>query len=151
MLIVILMPRRYKNKLTDFYIYKLISESIKTSFSKLTQKKSSSSLFAIGVINGFLPCGFVYVAVAGAVSTGSVFAGSAFMALFGLGTFPIMLAASLAGKYINVGLRRKINKLTPVFAVILALIFILRGLNLGIPYLSPKLQHSPVQEEIICH
>lgn len=151
MLAVILLPRKYKNRLTEFYLYKLISEFIKSSFSKLTRRKSSSSLFVIGVINGFLPCGFVYVAVAGAVSTGSVAAGSAFMALFGLGTFPIMLAASLAGKYINLGLRTKINKLIPVFAVILAVIFILRGLNLGIPYLSPKLQHSPVQEEVICH
>lgn len=151
MLIVILMPRKYKNKLTDFYIYKTINNFIKTSFAKLTQKKSNYSLFVIGVINGFLPCGFVYVAVAGAVSTGSVLTGAGFMALFGLGTFPVMFAASLAGKYVNMGLRKKINKLIPVFAVILAVIFILRGLNLGIPYLSPKLQYAPVQEEVICH
>ena len=151
MLIAVLFPRKYKNKIADFYIYRETSRFIKNSFLKLSQKKSNRSLFIIGVINGFLPCGFVYVAVAGAVSTGSVLGGSAFMALFGLGTLPIMLAASLAGKYVNMGLRKKINKLIPVFAVILAVIFILRGLNLGIPYLSPKLQHAPVQEEVICH
>lgn len=151
MLVVILMPRKYKNRLTDFYLYRFISNFIKTSFSKLTQKKSNYSLFIIGVINGFLPCGFVYVALAGAVSTGSIYSGSAFMALFGFGTFPIMLVASLAGKYISLGLRSKINKLIPVLALILAVIFILRGLNLGIPYLSPKLNHMPINEEVICH
>lgn len=151
MLIIIFLPRNFKNKFTDFYFYKSITNFIKHHFSKLTQKKSNYSLFTIGIINGFLPCGFVYVAVAGAVSTGSPIEGSAFMALFGMGTFPIMLAASLAGKYINLGLRKKINKLIPVFAVLLALIFILRGLNLGIPYLSPKLQQAHVNEEIICH
>lgn len=151
MLIVILMPRKYKNKISDIYIYKEISNFVKSSFLKLSRKKSNRSMFYIGIINGFLPCGFVYVAVAGAVSTGTVLEGTAFMALFGMGTFPIMLAASLAGKYVNIGLRKKINKLIPVFAAILAIIFILRGLNLGIPYLSPKLTHTPVQQEIMCH
>ena len=151
MLVIILMPRKYKNLLTNIYFYKTIIGFIKTSFSKLTRKKSNYSLFIIGFINGFLPCGFVYVAIAGAVSTNSVLEGSAFMALFGLGTFPIMLVASVAGKYISVGLRNRINKLIPALAVLLAIIFILRGLNLGIPYISPKLQHAPVQEEVICH
>lgn len=151
MLAVILLPRRYKNKFTEFYIYKSINNFIKHHFSKLIQKKSNYSLFTIGVINGFLPCGLVYVAVAGAVSTGSPIEGSVFMTLFGLGTFPIMLVASLAGKYVNMGIRKKINKLIPVFAIILAVIFILRGLNLGIPYLSPKLQQTHVNEEVMCH
>jgi hypothetical protein len=61
------------------------------------------------------------------------------MILFGLGTFPAMLAVSLFGKLINLNIRRKISKAIPVFAFILAVIFILRGMNLGIPYLSPKM------------
>jgi len=57
----------------------------------------------------------------------------------------------MAGKYITQGIRRRINKLMPVFAVILGIIFILRGLGLGIPYLSPKLKSPVVQSEVICH
>ena len=81
--------------------------------------------------------GFVYVALAGALTTGDFVSGAAFMALFGLGTSPIMFATSLVGKFVSDSVRSKINKLIPVFAIILAIIFILRGLSLGIPFLSP--------------
>ncbi|MFA7288305.1 MAG: sulfite exporter TauE/SafE family protein, partial [Melioribacteraceae bacterium] len=92
----------------------------------------------IGIINGFLPCGFVYVGIAGAISTGSGLSGAVYMMLFGFGTFPIMFAATFLGSAINLNIRRKINKLIPVLAIVLGLLFVLRGLNLGIPYLSPK-------------
>ena len=61
------------------------------------------------------------------------------MVLFGLGTVPSMFAISFAGKFITLELRRKFNRLIPAFAIVLAVIFIFRGLNLGIPFLSPKL------------
>jgi sulfite exporter TauE/SafE len=73
------------------------------------------------------------------------------MALFGLGTLPIMLAASILGKHINVSLKRRINKMMPVLAIILALIFILRGLNLGIPFISPKLSSMQTNTEVLLH
>jgi sulfite exporter TauE/SafE len=109
-------------------------------------------LFVIGLLNGLLPCGFVYVGIAGSISTGSWLIGMLYMTLFGLGTFPIMFAASLFGKIINVKVRQKINKLIPAFTLILALLFILRGMNLGIPYLSPKLSSSSVSNSNTeCH
>lgn len=150
-LIYILMPKKLQAKLAETKPYRIITDTVKSSFAKLTKTGSSSSLFLFGIINGFLPCGFVYVAVAGAVSTGSVLNGTLFMILFGLGTTPIMLATSMVGKFVNVNVKRKINKLIPVFAAILAIIFILRGLNLGIPYLSPKLIKSDAKQEVICH
>ena len=133
-------PRKYKAKLSSTKVYSSINNSIKKGFNKVTQNKSTSSFLLIGIINGFLPCGLVYVALAGAINTGGVLSGAAFMALFGLGTLPVMFVTSVAGKYINVGVRRKINKLVPVFAFLLGVIFILRGLNLGIPYISPPLK-----------
>ncbi|NMB81204.1 MAG: sulfite exporter TauE/SafE family protein, partial [Ignavibacteria bacterium] len=72
-------------------------------------------------------------------------------ALFGLGTFPVMFATAMFGKIINVNFKRKVAKLLPVFAVLLALIFIFRGLNLGIPYLSPKLSKTVIQQPEPCH
>lgn len=132
-----LMPSKFKGKLSSTKPYLLVSNFVKKSFSKLTKSGSSQSLFLFGIINGFLPCGFVYVALAGAMTTGDYISGAAFMALFGLGTTPIMLATSLLGKFLTGGLRSKMNKLIPVFAIVLAIIFILRGLSLGIPFLSP--------------
>ncbi len=148
----VITPRRLKNKISESKIYKLISSPIKTQFARLLSKKSNSSLLTIGILNGFLPCGFVYVGIAGAVSTVDFLSGALYMALFGLGTFPIMFATSLFGKVINLNMKRKINKFIPVFAVILALLFILRGLNLGIPYISPKFSKAaPIQQDTQCH
>lgn len=150
-LLYVLMPKKLKAKLAETKPYKMVTNMVKSSFAKLTKSGSSSSLFVFGIINGFLPCGFVYVAVAGAVSTGSILNGTIFMALFGLGTTPIMLATSMLGKFLNTNIKKRINKLIPIFAAILAIVFILRGLNLGIPYLSPKLIKADAKQEVICH
>jgi sulfite exporter TauE/SafE len=103
-------------------------------------EKQSSSLLAIGVLNDFLPCGFVYVALAGAVALGNVEKSILFMALFGIGTIPAMFSASVVTNLFGQNIRKKIHRAIPVFASVLAVIFILRGLNLGIPYLSPKMK-----------
>jgi len=117
--------------------YRFFSGIVNRGFTKLTKIGSPASLFLFGIVNGFLPCGFVYLALAGAVTTGSFVSGTLFMALFGFGTLPIMFATSLVGKFLNLRLRRIINKLIPIFAIILAIVFILRGLHLGIPFVSP--------------
>jgi sulfite exporter TauE/SafE len=119
-------------------LYGLISRL----WGRLFRSSKKSSLFAIGLLNGFLPCGFVYVAIAGAVATGRAFKGSAYMALFGIGTIPILLAFSLAGNIIGQKFRRAFSRAVPVLAVSLALLFILRGLSLGIPILSPKMTYD---------
>ena len=152
-LLYILTPRKIKVQISEFGFYKAIVSIIKTNFSRLASKKSNSSLFAIGLLNGLLPCGFVYVGIAGATSTGEWLNGAIYMALFGFGTFPIMFATAVLGKVINFNLRKRINKLIPVLAVILALLFILRGLNLGIPYLSPKFvpKTAQMQTPAKCH
>ncbi|MCF8240598.1 MAG: sulfite exporter TauE/SafE family protein [Melioribacteraceae bacterium] len=151
-ILYVILPRKIKTAFAKTIIYRAVSDFVKGSFQKVMKYKSSSSLFVIGLLNGLLPCGFVYVALAGAMTTGDFLSGAGFMALFGFGTFPIMLAASLAGKFINVKIRQKINKLIPALAVLLAMLFILRGLSLGIPYISPKLSNFPAAEqEINCH
>jgi hypothetical protein len=146
-------PVKYKAKLSSTKIYSAINNSIRIGFNKVTNSKSTSSFLLIGIINGFLPCGLVYVALAGAINTGGIIPGAIFMTFFGLGTLPVMFITSVAGKYINVGVRRKINKMVPVFAFILGVIFILRGLNLGIPYISPPLKNfaNPSTEMMMHH
>jgi sulfite exporter TauE/SafE len=108
-------------------------------------------MFLIGILNGFLPCGLVYVALAGAIASGDAISGAAVMILFGLGTIPAMFAASVFGKFINIGIRTKLRKAVPALAILLAAVFILRGLNLGIPYLSPRLNApTNVSSEMEC-
>lgn len=151
-ILAVLTPASIKSKVIQFPVFSHINNAVKTAFKRLANTKSTATFFNIGIVNGFLPCGFVYVGIAGAITTGTILGSASYMALFGLGTIPIMLATSMFGQVINLNIRRKINKLIPVLAILLAVIFILRGLNLGIPYLSPKLTKAAANtEEVICH
>ena len=115
---------------------------VKTRMSKLIMAKGWKANLSLGIVNGFLPCGLVYVALIAAVSMGDVFGGAAYMALFGLGTLPMMIAAAVLGKTAGSTFKTQVAKFTPKFMVILGILFVLRGLNIGIPYVSPKLTTS---------
>lgn len=138
-LLFMLFPYRYRSFIGRIPAVAAYSEKVRSAFFRIAEKPSYAQMFLLGLINGLLPCGLVYVAVAGAVTAGAALDGMLFMALFGLGTVPLMLTASIFGRFINAELRRKFNRFMPYLAVLLALIFILRGLNLGIPYVSPRL------------
>jgi len=114
---------------------------------KLFNKPSIPSLYIIGLLNGLLPCGFVYVALIGASATQHYLQGALFMLLFGLGTLPLMFIASVAGQILSVKFRNFLNKFIPALGIILGLLFIFRGLNLGVPYLSPKIKNNNVIEQ----
>jgi sulfite exporter TauE/SafE len=139
-LIAVLISSRIKNYFIQLKPIQIITKKLQSSIGVLFRKGSQSSLLAIGVLNGFLPCGFVYVALAGAVALGNVEKSILFMALFGIGTIPAMFSASIVTNLFGQNFRKKIHRAIPVFASVLAVIFILRGLNLGIPYLSPKMK-----------
>jgi sulfite exporter TauE/SafE len=151
----LVIPARAKNKVRSFSGFNYFTVKLKNLFLPLFKKKSGGSMFFIGVLNGFLPCGFVYMGIAGAlaVSSSNPLNSTMFMILFGVGTVPAMLGTSIAGNFINFNFKRKFTKLVPVFAVLLAIIFMLRGMNLGIPYLSPRLdmKKQVSSGEILCH
>lgn len=115
---------------------------VRTQMGLLFKNNSSFALLGIGMLNGLLPCGLVYVALAGATATGLFWGGFFYMMLFGLGTIPMMLLASQFRGFISLSVRNKMRQAVPVFVGVMAVLFIIRGLNLGIPYLSPMLQHS---------
>ncbi len=149
-IIYVLLPKKWKHKLSAAAPAQKIINPLKSNIGKLFQRSSFSSLFIIGFLNGFLPCGFVYIGLAGAMAAGDAISGMGVMAMFGIGTIPAMFAASVFGKFINLNIRRKLTKAIPVLALLLALVFILRGLNLGIPYLSPKFETKAAVQEIKC-
>ncbi len=90
-----------------------------------------------GVLNGILPCGMVYMALASAMNTDSLWGGAQFMLLFGIGTLPLMIAFSLVSSYSSKIIKVKFVKILPLLFLIMGIWFILRGANLDIPYLSP--------------
>lgn len=110
--------------------------------------KHKAGHLIVGILNGFLPCGFVYLALVGAINTTSPVSAAQYMFWFGMGTFPLMLLATIGSGFIGPVIRRRINRTMPYLMVCLGFWFILRGLNLDIPYLSPKIQPSGIS---VCH
>lgn len=130
-------------------IYKAISK-LKSSLGFLFKQRTYGAIFSIGVLNGLLPCGLVYLAVAGAIATGDAVKGSLFMIGFGAGTLPAMLFISLASQWVDINWRNKIRRAVPVFVVLMAGMLILRGMNLGIPYVSPQLDAKDCTKHHCC-
>lgn len=140
MIISVLFPALFKNQYSmNKSIFSFVGK-LKKTIGQMFSIRSFSSLFFIGLLNGLLPCGLVYMAIAGAIGTGGVATGTLYMILFGLGTIPMMLTIALAGNILSQAIRRKINKLIPALVVLVGLLFIVHGLSLGIPYLSPPKQ-----------
>lgn len=137
-LLIVILPQSVKSGIYGKLSFINFTSKIKNYFGTLFKKGSPGSLFFIGILNGFLPCGFVYVGLAGALVTGEVLSGIYYMTLFGIGTIPVMFGTALAGNFINLQVRQKLSKVIPYFAGLIAILFILRGLSLGIPYISPK-------------
>lgn len=127
-----------------------VTSRFKTLFGKYFRIRTYSSLFILGILNGFLPCGLVYIALAGALVMSHVMEGALYMVFFGLGTIPMMMALSLAGNVLSGTLRTRLNRVLPYFIILLGIIFILRGMNLGIPYLSPKLNKTATEATMEC-
>lgn len=101
----------------------------------------SGAMLLVGLLNGLLPCGFVYAALATATTAGDVMTSMTFMASFGLGTIPAMLGVSVVGRLASVTWRARLQSLIPVGLVVVGLLLILRGLSLG-TLLSPDLQRA---------
>ncbi|MDR3456688.1 MAG: sulfite exporter TauE/SafE family protein [Verrucomicrobiae bacterium] len=112
---------------------------LKAAMSTQLQRRGFRSLVTLGMLNGLLPCGLVYVAMAGAVSRSTILDGVFYMAAFGLGTLPTMLGISLSGKLFPISIRLRLRSAIPVGVCVLAGLLILRGMALGIPYVSPDL------------
>lgn len=151
MILVILIPERVLAR-HNFSkpVFVLISK-VKSTLGKQFKNKSYKSLFTIGLLNGFLPCGMVYVALFGAIAMQNEVLGIVYMVLFGLGTVPMMSSVVYLQSFLTVSVRNKIQKAIPYVAVAMGILFILRGLGLGIPYVSPSDMSLFVQATPNCH
>lgn len=149
LLMFLFMPKRLFHNQTLFPGF---MQGIRKRIGVLFHTKSYRSLFSIGLLNGLLPCGLVYVAITGAIATGSVFNSSIFMASFGFGTLPMMWLVAFMGTNLKLKFGLQIRKMYPWVIGVMACLLILRGLGLGIPYVSPSFHSNhPAITTVECH
>ncbi|WP_378187629.1 sulfite exporter TauE/SafE family protein [Aquimarina sp. W85] len=151
MIIIVLIPQHTfaKNNLSK-PIYRVLSK-LKSSLGMALKQKTPDTFLTIGFLNGFLPCGLVYMAVFGAMASSSLIYGGLYMLFFGLGTIPLMTITVYAGSLLGAKQRLRIQKLIPMLVILIGLLFVLRGLGLGIPYLSPKPPLVQVTANMECY
>lgn len=112
------------------------------------RKQGYMNNFILGLLNGLLPCGLVYFALVGALSTGSFLNGVLFMIFFGIGTLPVMILMPWIKDLLTSSFRSKLQKSVPIFLLVFGAILFVRGANLGIPFLSPKVSESKHTEVV---
>lgn len=95
--------------------------------------KHANSLFYVGLLNGLLPCGLVYMAIVGALATTSVWQGALYMLFFGLGTIPLMALTAFSARLITPAFRNKIKKWYPILLLLIASLFLIRGISFHMP------------------
>lgn len=141
-ILIILLQSIFNKKVIHLNFLNKTNIKLQQFIGKYIQQKQLYGMFLIGVANGLLPCGMVYFAIAGALATGTILGGILFMAFYGLGTMPLMILLSYFGFMINISVRNTMKKLVPYFIAAMAVLLILRGMNLNIPYVSPHLENS---------
>lgn len=151
MIFVVIIPQKTFNKYNfSKPVYNIIFK-VKLALGSALKKKTADTFLTIGFLNGFLPCGLVYMALFTATASGHALGGGIYMVVFGFGTIPLMTTAIYFSNLLNGTLRQKIQDIIPVFVIIIGCLFILRGLGLGIPYLSPSPVFDLVSGHMNCH
>jgi sulfite exporter TauE/SafE len=130
--------RRLEALTTNWRVMAVVRQQIGKWFAK----SGYQHVFVIGLLNGLLPCGLVYTALLISIGTGTIWGSAAFMFIFGLATLPAMFTLSALSHVINASFRRRVNRLVPYTIALMAILMIVRGLNLGIPYISPSIKET---------
>lgn len=151
MIASVLFPVVFRKFRTKNLSFKSFTNQLNKLLLPYFQRRNSISHLIIGLLNGLLPCGLVYLAVAGAIQTGDALNGAWFMFLFGLGTIPALFTLAFIAKSAGMKIRKYLNKVLPVIIVLVGIVFVLRGLGLGIKYISPPDQSLQIQEKGAMH
>ncbi len=112
---------------------------VKRQLNRFLKAGGPFAFFGTGLANGLLPCGMVYMALVAALAFQSPLLGATYMFFFGIGTIPLLLMLMYSGSLISLGARQKFQKAIPYLGVLIGMIFIFRGLGLGV-FFSPDLQ-----------
>ncbi|GGF29520.1 sulfite exporter TauE/SafE family protein [Echinicola rosea] len=112
---------------------------VKTALGYWLKKGGTTAFFMTGLVNGFLPCGMVYIALLASLALSNPLQGAVYMMAFGLGTLPLLFLLMVGSDVFSPMWRQRLFKMMPYFAVLIGVLFIFRGLGLGIHFLSPEL------------
>ena len=126
-----------------------IQKPVLAALGKLLKQNRILSFLLIGLLNGLLPCGMIYLALASAWASQSVLQSGLFMVSFGIGTLPALVLIAFGGQLMGFAFRQKIQKALPIMLMSMGVLLILRGMNLGIPYISPTIE--PGSSVAACH
>lgn len=135
-------------------LYKI--PAMKKSLGKLSsfvqriyQNEWAHNPLIFGLANGLLPCGLVYLAIAGSLTAESIVEGILFMAVFGLATIPILFVLMVSGNWLNHKVKMSFRKLLPFVQLFVGIYLIYRGLVVGMP---EELDfYSALKHPIMCH
>ncbi len=105
---------------------------------KIVRSNNPAKLWLFGALNGLFPCGMVYAALLNSILAGSPMNSSLAMIAFGIGTLPAMIFVSFAIGKISKDRQQSFRRALPYILSLVGVIVILRGMNLNIPYLSPR-------------
>lgn len=126
------MAWRFERLVTALPGFGAFSQRVKSSIGHLLRHNSKVATFSIGLLNGLLPCGMVYAALAGAIASFGAVEGGFFMAVFGLGTLPLLLLVTVLGRSFSATVRRKIRIAQPILLALVGLLLLQRGLHLDL-------------------
>ncbi len=140
MILIAFAWKKYFINYFSWRIFSGISSFVSKGVGKVLRSNSPFKLVSLGILNGLLPCGMVFIALTNALLTGNPTSSATAMIFFGLGTLPAMIAVGFMLNKISLKLRSKMNKALPYLLTVVGLMIILRGMNLDIPYLSPKIE-----------
>lgn len=130
--------KRAERVITQSGLFGAVSK-LKSSLGYFLKKGGSAAFFASGVLNGLLPCGMVYIALIASLALQNPLNGAIYMFFFGIGTIPMLIAVMVSGKILSIKIRTRLTNALPYLAMFIGILFIVRGLGLGIHYVSPKL------------
>lgn len=123
-----------------------LTTRLNSALGKIVRSKNPAKLFLLGGLNGLFPCGMVYAALLNAILAGSPINSATAMISFGIGTLPSMIFVSFALGKISAKRRQSFRRALPFILSFVGVVIIFRGMNLNIPYLSPKVSVQQTTE-----
>lgn len=138
----LLVYRFFNNSLRFVYFNSHLNNWVSSFFGKAGKRPFFVSQYAFGLVNGLLPCGMVYAALAGAFLQVQVWEGGVYMLLFGLGTLPLMFLASLGFGFVRNNRFFSFKNIVPISYSVIAILLIFRGISGDIPSLYTQTDSS---------
>lgn len=122
-----------------FYISKLRLKKVWYNkwLSNIYSKLAATSVIPLGLLNALLPCGLVYSALALSAAYFDPIKGFVFMCFFGLGTLPALVLSFFLPTAWITSKKKTFRLVLPLTTALVGILLILRGLSIGIPYVSP--------------